>query len=79
MSTLKKPPCINLITGSVNSGKLWIMDRVIENLSEESKTKYGETPHILKFNMRQLPFVDVESFVGVFMQKLDIMVPEHRN
>ena len=70
MNTHKKPPSVNLITGPVNSGKSWIMERMMEELCNECKTEYGEKPHIVDFNMRQLPFVDVDSFVAVFMQNL---------
>ena len=39
------------------------MEKVIDELSKESKAKYGEPPHILTFNMQQLLFV-------VFMRNL---------
>ena len=65
VSSLKKPPTLSLITGPVNSGKSWVMDRVLQKVSDERVA-----PNVLSFNMRQLPFLDAQSFVDVFIEKL---------
>ena len=65
VSSLKKPPTLSLITGPVNSGKSWVMDQVLQKVYDERVA-----PYVLSFNMRQLPFLDTQSFVDVFIKKL---------
>ena len=57
---------LSLITGPINSGKTMLMRQVIEVLSEDPKRE----PAILPFNMRELPFVDVNTFVFNFKRML---------
>lgn len=57
-------PQLSLITGPINSGKSMLMRYVLEELSQHSKE-----PTILALNMRELPFVNMETFVNLFKRK----------
>ena len=62
----QETPQLSLITGPINSGKSMLMRHVIETLSNDPR----RAPTILSFNMRELPFVDIETFVGSFKRNL---------
>ena len=51
-------PQLTLITGPVNSGKSMLICHVLDEPSKEIVP-----PKILPLNMRELPFLDVESFI----------------
>ena len=60
-----KTPQLTLITGPINSGKSMLIRHVIEVLSKDVRE-----PAILPLNMRELPFTNVETFIGSFKAKL---------
>ena len=53
-------PGLNLVTGPINSGKSWLMQHVLDDLDQEKK------PAILRFNMRDMLFVSVDTFLANF-------------
>ena len=59
-SVLSRSPGLNLVTGPINSGKSWFMQRVLDDLDQEKK------PAIVRFNMRDMPFVSVDTFLANF-------------
>ena len=59
-----KTPQLSLITGPINSGKSILMRHVLKELSQDAKK-----PTILTLNMRELPFVNVETFINSFKRK----------
>ena len=58
-------PQLSLITGPVNSGKTMLLRHVLNELSKEIVA-----PKILPLNMRELPFLDVDSFVECLSKEL---------
>ena len=64
-------PQLSLITGPVNSGKSMLLRHVLNELSKGSVA-----PKILPLNMRELPFLDVESFIECLSKELSAWYEE---
>ena len=68
--TLSGAPTLSLVTGPINSGKSWLMQRVIDDFKLGYKE---ERPAILPLNLRRMPFHDFNSFLNCFNAELQTL------